>query len=356
MNSFPLRIEHPTLAPPSSTHSNPATFNPRNPGRCLDAASMLRASRCMELKMKIWIAATLAALISLPVHAADNGAVRVEPIAFTTSTDSVERKQSIKGDQTSEYRFKGRAGQMLTIDFKPSNTSAYFNITAKGADYALFNGSIMGNHFSGSLPSDGEYTVQVYLMRNAARRNEVANYALSLRLASADAAQTKPFEQTLELQGIRFHVSREQVDGQSVLRIEPKGLEIDNSAITRPLKGDIVRAEIADLNNDGSPEIYIFTRVPGRGMPGELIAYSANNKKSLSGIYLPPVSDNPKIAEGYQGEDSFAVVENALVQRFPVYDNADAGAGRTGKMRQVQYTLMAGEAGWVLREEKVVEY
>ncbi|WP_460368316.1 hypothetical protein ACOYXF_20840 [Pseudomonas sp. Tul1A2] len=307
--------------------------------------------------MKIWIAATLAALISLPVHAADNGAVRVEPIAFTTSADSVERKQSIKGDQTAEYRFNARAGQMLTVDFKPSNPSAYFNITAKGADYALFNGSIMGNHFSGSLPSDGEYTVQVYLMRNAARRNEVANYALSLRLAGADAvAETKPFEQTLELQGIRFHVSREQVDGQSVLRIEPKGLEIDNSAITRPLKGEIVRAEIGDLNNDGSPEIYVFTRISGRGMPGDVIAYSANNKKSLSEIYLPPVSDNPKIAEGYQGEDSFAVVENALVQRFPVYDSTDASAGRTGKMRQVQYTLVAGEAGWVLREKKVAEY
>ncbi|VVP76416.1 hypothetical protein PS925_00051 [Pseudomonas fluorescens] len=307
--------------------------------------------------MKIWIAATLAALISLPVLAADTGAVRVEPIAFTTSADSVQRKQSIKGDQTAEYRFNARAGQMLTVDFKPSNPSAYFNITAKGADYALFNGSIMGNHFSGSLPSDGEYTVQVYLMRNAARRNEVANYALSLRLAGADAvAETKPFEQTLELQGIRFHVSREQVDGQPVLRIEPKGLEIDNSAITRPLKGDIVRAEIADLNNDGSPEIYVFTRISGRGMPGDVIAYSANNKKSLSEIYLPPVSDNPKIAEGYQGEDSFAVVENALVQRFPVYDSTDASAGRTGKMRQVQYTLVAGEAGWVLREKKVAEY
>jgi hypothetical protein len=311
----------------------------------------------MELKMKIWIAATLAALISLPVHAADAGAVRVEPIAFTTSADRVQRKQSIKGDQTAEYRFNARTGQMLTVDFKPSNTSAYFNITAKGADYALFNGSIMGNHFSGTLPSDGEYTVQVYLMRNAARRNEVANYALSLRLATADAVDgTKPFEQTLELQGIRFHVSREQVDGQAVLRIEPKGLEIDNSAITRPLKGDIVRAEIGDLNNDGSPEIYVFTRIPGRGMPGDLIAYSANNKKSLSEIYLRPVSDNPKIAEGYQGEDSFAVVENALVQRFPVYDSTDAGAGRTGKMRQVQYTLVTGEAGWVLREDKVAEY
>ena len=306
--------------------------------------------------MKTWIAAALAVLISLPAHAADAGAVRVEPIAFTSSADSVQRKQSIKGDQTAEYRFNARAGQLLTVDFKPSNTSAYFNITAKGADYALFNGSIMGNHFLGTLPADGEYTVQVYLMRNAARRNEVANYELSLRLVNGDATRGKqPFEQSLEWQGITFHVSTEQVDGKPTLRITPKGLEIDNAIISRALTGEIVRAEVADLNNDGSPELYVFTRSPGRGMPGDLIAYSANNKKSLSEIYLPPVSDNPKTAEGYQGEDSFAVVENTLVQRFPVYDSADAGAGRTGKMRQVQYTLVAGEAGWILREDKDTE-
>lgn len=78
-------------------------------------------------------------------------------------------------------------------------------------------------------------------------------------------------------------------------------------------------------------------------------------QKSLSEIYLPAVSDNPKTAEGYQGEDAFSVVENKLVQRFPVYDSADANAGRTGKMRQIEYKLMAGEAGWVMREDKVSE-
>ena len=219
--------------------------------------------------MKSWIVVALAALISLSVHAADAPTVRVEPIAFTTSADSIQRKQSIKGDQTAQYTFNAKAGQILTVDFKPSNTSAYFNILAKGADYALFNGSIMGNHFLGPLPGDGEYTVQVYLMRNAARRNEVANYQLSLRLVDGDAiSRQQPFDQTLELHGIAFHVSTEQVDGKPTLRIAPKGLEIDNTVISQALTGDVVRAEVADINNDGSPELYVFTRSPGRGMPG----------------------------------------------------------------------------------------
>jgi hypothetical protein len=33
------------------------------------------------------------------------------------------------------------------------------------------------------LPADGVYTIRVYLMRNAARRNETANYTLEVRIA-----------------------------------------------------------------------------------------------------------------------------------------------------------------------------
>lgn len=308
--------------------------------------------------MNIWLGAILAALVSLSAHAATADIPpRIQQVNYKSGYGSVQFKQSIKGYKTAEYKLNAKAGQVLTVDFKPSNTSAYFNIAAKGSDAALFNGSVMGDHFIGSLPADGEYTVQVYLMRNAARRNEVANYGITLILSNGDAADNNsPFEQNLALQGINFHLKEDRVDGKPTLRIEPKGLEIDNSLLTQPLTGNIVRAEVADLNNDGSPEIYIATRAPGRGMPGGLVAYSANNKKSLSEIYLPPVSDNPKTAEGYQGEDAFAVVENRLVRRFPVYDSADANAGRTGKMRQVLYKLMAGEAGWILREDKVTEY
>lgn len=179
---------------------------------------------------------------------------------------------------------------------------------------------------------------------------------LSSRLVDDAKDSIQPFDQTLEWQGIRFHVTTALIDGNPVLYITPQGLEIDNSKVTHPLTGNIVRAQVADLDRDGSPEIYVFVRSSGRGMVGELIAYAANRKKSLSSIYLPPVSDNPKIAEGYQGEDEFAVTEHALVQRFPVYDGADAGARRTGKVRQVQYRLFPGEAGWLLRISEVTEY
>jgi hypothetical protein len=301
--------------------------------------------------------ALLAAMVYLPAQAASEVAPRVEHVVFKNGADSATFSDSIKGRLTAEYRLRAKAGQVLTVDLKPSNASAYFNITAKGEEYALFSGSIMGNHFLGPLPADGQYVVQVYLMRNAARRNEVANYSLSLNLGAPDASNGgRPFDQTLELQGIVFHVTDESIDGRRAVRIAPQGLKIDNSVMTHPLNGDITRAEVADLDRDGSPEIYVVVRSPGRGLPGELVAYAANRKKSLSAIYLPPVSEDPTIAKGYRGEDEFAVVENTLVQRFALYDSADASAGRTGKMREIQYRLMPGEAGWILRRQKVTEY
>ena len=109
-------------------------------------------------------------------------------VSFAKGTSSQTLKGSIKGDQSRDYIVDARAGQTLTVDFKPSNASAYFNVIAPGADSAMFIGSTEGNRFSGPLSSSGRHTVQVYLMRNAARRNEVANYTITIGVTGAAAA------------------------------------------------------------------------------------------------------------------------------------------------------------------------
>lgn len=71
----------------------------------------------------------------------------------------------------------------MVVVLKTDNGSNYLNIFVPGkrpGDEAMFIGSQQGNHFEGTLPADGEYTVQVYLMRNAARQNEKANYTLEI--------------------------------------------------------------------------------------------------------------------------------------------------------------------------------
>ncbi len=53
---------------------------------------------------------------------------------------------------------------------------------------AMFVGSTSGDQFEGVLPESGDYRVRVYLMRNAARRDEVANYRLEMIIAADGAS------------------------------------------------------------------------------------------------------------------------------------------------------------------------
>ena len=164
------------------------------------------------------------------------------------------------------------------------------------------------------------------------------------------------FDRTLELHGVTFHVTCPNDSSLNKVTIKPTGLEIDNSEVVREADGTVVGAEIADLDVDRSPEIYVYVQSAGSGSYGSLVAFSANRKKSLSDIYLPPVAEDPTLSKGYMGHDEFAVVESTFVQRFPIYREGDTNAQPSGRTRQIQYKLKPGEAGWVLEVDEVLEY
>ena len=138
------------------------------------------------------------------------------------------------------------------------------------------------------------------------------------------------------------------------VRIEPQGLEIDNSSMETEIDGIVTGAEVADLDADGSPEVYVFVQSAGSGAYGSLVAFAANKRKSLSGIFLPPVAEHPEAGQGYMGHDQFSLSSTRLVRRFPVYRAGDPNAAPTGGMREVRYRLVPGEAGWLLRVDAVV--
>jgi len=52
------------------------------------------------------------------------------------------------------------------------------------------------------------------------------------------------------------------------------------------------------------------------------------------------------------GHDEFAIIENTLARRFPLFKEGDTNAAPSGGKRQVHYSLKPGEAGWVLQLQK----
>ena len=172
----------------------------------------------------------------------------------------------------------------------------------------------------------------------------------------AQPVVAEPFQKTLELQGIRFDVSSPNDSSLSKLTIKPSGLKGENSVITQEVDGTVTGAEVADLDANGFPEIYVYITSAGSGSYGSLVAYASNKNKSLTEIHLPPVADNPAASKGYMGHDEFAVVEGTFVQSFPTYLDVDTNAKPSGKMRQLQYKLKPGEAGWLLKLDRTVEF
>lgn len=119
-----------------------------------------------------------AALLNACPSLADE--VRREVVHFAPGSSSSTVKSSVEGYQTVQYSLSVNAGQKMSVQLDSSNASVYFNVTAPGAASAMYNSSINGNGTSFTIPSSGAYIIDVYLMRNAARRDEKANYDLTL--------------------------------------------------------------------------------------------------------------------------------------------------------------------------------
>ena len=177
-----------------------------------------------------------------------------------------------------------------------------------------------------------------------------------LMVTTSLCANQASFDKVLKLQGITFHVHSTNEGSLNQLTITPSGLERVNDVIKQEIDGSVTGVEIADINGDGSPEIYVYVNSAGSGAYGSLVAYSANNKKSLSEIYLAPLADDKKNAVGYMGHDAFTIIESTLARRFPVYKKEDANCCPTGGTRQLEYKLVAGEAGWQLKLHKSTDF
>ena len=300
-------------------------------------------------------------------HAADG--LRQQTVQFPKGTAATSLTDKIRGNEGVDYLVRASAGQTLTVSFKPSNRMAYFNVLPPGSDEALFVGSSAadGSLFTTQLPRDGVYIIRTYLIRAAARRNETARYTLGVSVTGAarEVAATassqasvaaSPFEQSLELLGVRFLVTSPNKDAGNSVRIVPSGLQADNTPIEMAVLDQVVGAEVADLDVDRSPEIYVYVHGPAPEQPGALVAVSANNRKSLSAVTLPELAEHRGATVGYQGHDDMAVVENRFVRRFPIYGKDGDATQPTGRMRQLQYKLAKGEASWVLQLDRMIEY
>ena len=163
----------------------------------------------VEVKTLIARLALAAILLGSSAWALADDSIEKRPLHFAKGTSATTVKASLKGDQTIDYTVRASAGQTMSVALKSSNLSNYFNVLPPGSTgEAIFVGSSGGDKWQGVLAADGEYTVRVYLMRNAARRNETANYTLTVGVTGdAKAAMGAAPAHDAKVAGTPYHAT-----------------------------------------------------------------------------------------------------------------------------------------------------
>lgn len=125
------------------------------------------------------------AATALPISAQQ---IRAEIVDAAAASAGVVLTGEVRGGDSAEYMVSGVEGQILSVDLLSTKGALNFNIAPKGAAEALFMGETSGTVADVRLPATGDYVVQVYLMRSAARRDEEADFTLGIGLAGGDFA------------------------------------------------------------------------------------------------------------------------------------------------------------------------
>ena len=121
----------------------------------------------------------LAAALCASGQAASAQEVRTEQVRFDAGRCGATIRGGITGRESVSYIVGAEAGQRMKVALDASNGATYFNVYAPGSGpggEALAVGQLTGpmmrdlNRFDGVLPESGEYGIEVWMYRAAARR------------------------------------------------------------------------------------------------------------------------------------------------------------------------------------------
>lgn len=136
----------------------------------------------MKRIIKILLLTGLIAILPLTVTAKN-----IEnKVNFLKGSDQATLTGKFQGYDDVRYRVFAKSGQFLKFNINSYSNLAYINIFAPGKkpgkDKALLVGSTTGSSGELVLPVDGDYIIQVYQMRNSARKNRTVFFSLDLQI------------------------------------------------------------------------------------------------------------------------------------------------------------------------------
>ncbi len=180
-------------------------------------------------------------LLLAPIQA-EAREIREERVHFAEGRQSTDVQDLIVGYETVSYRVHGIIGETLQVTLNTAHTGTYFNVYGPGhgpGDRALIISEFTGpkvpdvNNVALDLDETGDYTIAVYMVRAAARRGEVARYAMEIGLVGGPVVETAEAAQ-------RVGPAHWVVDVNSRLRVHETA-SVEAPVVANLLNGTVVR-------------------------------------------------------------------------------------------------------------------
>jgi len=153
------------------------------------------------------------------------------------------------------------------------------------------------------------------------------------------------FKKTIAFQKYRFEAVTSATGAVRELVLKVFDNEQLLITIRQKIDGTILNAEVADLDRNGSPEVYLYSCTYGSGSFGRVYAFQFF-PDSFGAISTETLTATQ--AEGYMGHDAFRIENGFLARKFPVYRPGDANAQPTGGTRSIGYELKEMQGKLVL--------
>jgi len=144
-----------------------------------------------------------------------------ETVRFKSGASSATITGSLVGYDVNKYKLDAEAGQAVSVLFEGSKNACYFNWVEPGANQATHFGEVAGNEFAGTLGKTGTHVIEVYLMRNDARKGAECKYSFTVEISGAAKGQSSNQGMpSKDAQACLAAVSRETNNGDVVLQSE----------------------------------------------------------------------------------------------------------------------------------------
>ena|ERR1700743_1460978 len=154
-------------------------------------------------------------------------------------------------------------------------------------------------------------------------------------------------DSTLKIGKVGYRVEcRNKKFDENQITVRPIGFSSDAREANFMIRGRVAKAQIDDLNADGYPDLVIFIYSDSNAIFGTAYAFISQANKTFTGCMLPDAMLDGKVNSGYKGHDQFSLMENFLLQKFPIYKPGDENDKPTGGTRVLLYQLAKTDNGF----------